>query len=160
MRCRATPLKALAGIGFMFGCLISQTAFAGCGGETTAPSPALKDIDVKFQLDPRVTRGVYLGDLWVSVPYVRVGEGDQVIINARAYALDSTGRKTTVSPEWIPSDRWMVSVNPSVGNEVSITVKREGESRLRIVCADLSEELIIKAKYRLGVIQVEISQAR
>jgi hypothetical protein len=54
----------------------------------------------------------------------------------------------------------MVTVTPPVGNEVEITVKRGGDSRLRISGSGVSLDLIVRATYPNGVIQVEISEAR
>ena len=109
-------------------------------------------------VDPRIARGLFLGDRWISPPYLRVGEGEQVTVEARAYALDAGGQRTTISPAWRSADPGMFTVTPTEGNEVSITVTRAGESSLHIMCPGVSRELVIRAEYRDGVIQVQISQ--
>jgi len=116
-------------------------------------------IEVSFKVDPRIARGTYLGDRWISPPYVRVGEGQQVTVDARAYVLDAAGEPTTIAPTWRSFDPGMVTVTPATGNEVGITVKRGGESRLQIAGPGASTELVIRAAYPNGVIQVEISQS-
>jgi hypothetical protein len=115
---------------------------------------------VTFMVDPRIARGAYMGDRWIPPPYLRVGESDQVTIEARAYALDAAGQTTTIEPAWTSTDPGLVTVTPTRGNEVGITVKRAGESRLRITVPGVSRELVIKAAYPNGVIQVEITQAQ
>jgi len=138
----------------------SLSALAGCGDGSvpSAPSPAVGGIEVTFRVDPRIARGTYLGDRWISPPYLRVGEGEQVTVEARAYVLDSAGRPTTIAPAWRSSDPGMVTVAPATGNEVNITVKRAGESRLQIASPGASTDLAIRAAYPNGVIQVEISR--
>jgi hypothetical protein len=91
------------------------------------PSPTLTGIDVTFMLDPRISRGIYLGDRWLSPPYLRVGEGEPVTVEARAYALDAAGQPTTIAPTWTPTDPGMVTVTPARGNEVGITVRGRRE---------------------------------
>jgi hypothetical protein len=117
-------------------------------------------IEVSFKVDPRIARGTYLGDRWIPPPYLRVGEGEQVTVEARAYAHDAAGQPTTIAPTWRSSDLGMMTVAPATGNEVNITVKRAGESRLQITCPGAALELVIRAAYPNGVIQVEISQLR
>jgi len=135
------------------------SVLAGCGDGSapSAPSPALGGIEVTFKVDPRIARGLYMGDRWISPPYLRVGEGEQVTVEARAYVLDAAGGPTTIAPTWRSFDPGMVTVTPATGNEVSITVKRGGESRLQIAGPGASTELVIRAAYPNGVIQVEIS---
>jgi hypothetical protein len=158
-------LKALTRMRLSLALAASLAGPAGCGAQegpapVAGPSPTLSGVDVTFRLDPRISRGIYLGDRWLSPPYLRVGEGEQVTVEARAYALDAAGQPTTIAPTWTPTDPGMVTVTPARGNEVGITVKRGGESRLRITVPGVSMDLIIKATYPNGVIQVEISQAQ
>jgi len=136
------------------------SVFAGCGDASgpSTPSPALSGIDVSFKVDPRIARGTYLGDRWIRAPYLRVGEGEQVTVEARAYVLDAAGQPTTIAPAWRSLDPGMVTITPATGNEVSITVKRGGESRVQVTGTGVSTELVIRASYPNGVIQVEISQ--
>jgi hypothetical protein len=124
-------------------------------GVATAPT----GIEVSFKLDPRLTRGMYMGDRWVSPPtFTQVGEGKEVTVEAIAQGLDGTGKPVKISPEWTPEDPEMVTVTPGQGNEVKITVRREGQCKLKVVSAGISRELLIKAINRGEAIQVEISR--
>lgn len=116
-------------------------------------------IKVVFKLDPRITRGQYMGDRWVSPStYTRVGEGKICTIEAKAYVLDTRGRPLTLSPQWAPSDPNMVTVLPNKGNAVTITVYLTGQSSLRVASEGISKELSIKAVYQNNAIRVDISQ--
>lgn len=98
-----------------------------------------------------------MGDRWIPPPYLRVGEGPQVVVEAKVYVLDAAGRPTPTAPAWQSFDRGMVTVTPGTGNEVELTVNRAGQTRLGISGAGASRRLVIRAGYPNGVIQVEIS---
>jgi hypothetical protein len=121
-------------------------------------------INVSFKLDPRLTQGSYMGERWVSPPiYTTVQEGKTAAVEARVLvegkALGAAKRKRTKSkPRWIPADPEMVTVSPVVGNQVKITVLRDGESKLKVAVPGVFRELTIKATYQDSAIRVDISQ--
>lgn len=128
---------------------------------TSVVAPAqLMDIQASFKLDPRLTQSLYMGERWVSPPtYTGVRqEGKEYILDARAHGIDAKRRRIPISPEWIPSDPEMVVVSPAQGDAVTITVKRAGESRLRVAAHGFSKELLIKAMNEGNAIEVVISQ--
>jgi hypothetical protein len=116
-------------------------------------------IEFSFKLDSRLTRGMYMGDRWVSPPvFISVQEGKEATVEARANVVGSVEKPMKASPEWMAEDSGMVTVTPARGEEVKITVKREGQSRLKVVSSEVSRELLIQATYHGDTIQVEISQ--
>lgn len=125
--------------------------------KTAVPAAAFAGIQVSFKLDPRVTKGLYMGDRWISSP-VYTGGSAQDTIEAKAYGLDAKGGSTKISPQWIPADPEMVTVSPAEGHEVKITVKRVGESVLKVTSAGVSTDLAIKATGQGNALQVEIAQ--
>jgi FKBP-type peptidyl-prolyl cis-trans isomerase FklB len=131
--------------------------FAGAVPSAEGQTPALTDLQVSFKLDPRLTQGQYLGELWVSPP-TYTGTTGQDTVEARAQGTDGRGRPVNTSPRWIPADPEMVTVSPSEGNQVKITVKRAGESRLQVISQGVSKELSVKAVHKNSVLQVEITQ--
>lgn len=129
----------------------------GPGPSATPPT----DIKFSFKMDQRITRGMYMGDIWVSPPtYVRVGEGKECTVGVRAEVQDANGKRVDLSPEWIPADPEMVTVSSGHGQEINITVRRAGQSSLKVASAGVSKELIIKASYEGSVIKVEITGAQ
>ncbi len=82
-------------------------------------------------MDPRLTKGLYMGDRWISAP-TYTGTAGQDTVDARVRGVDADGATVAIRPQWVPADPEMVTVSPSQGNEVKITVKRAGESRLRV----------------------------
>ncbi|MEA2078464.1 MAG: FKBP-type peptidyl-prolyl cis-trans isomerase, partial [Pseudomonadota bacterium] len=141
---------------------IKDTAASGTRvpvrSDAAVPASDLRDIKTSFKLDPRLTRGLYMGDRWVSPPtYTGVRqEGKEYAVEARAEGLDAKGRPMRISPEWIPSDPGMVTVSPARDGAVTIMVKRPGESHLKVTTAGVSREFSIKAKPRNDTMQVEI----
>ena len=139
----------------------SGTADAGGkqeGSESKpSPAPARSEIRFLFKLDPRLSGPTYGGERWIS-PLTYMGATAQDTVEARAQAVDAKGRPANITPEWIPSDPEMVTVSPSQGHRVTITVKRAGESKLKVVSQELSKELVVKAKYMGEIIFVEIAQ--
>ena len=126
----------------------------------TVPTDAtLTGIEVSFKVDPRLTRGLYMGDRWISpATYTPINQGKTSTIEASAKGLDARGKRVKISPEWIAADPKMVEVKAGRDNEVMITVKRAGESKLRIVSAGITKELAIKAAKQGNAIAVEIAQ--
>lgn len=119
----------------------------------------LTDIKVSFQLDPRLTRGLFMGERWVFPP-TYVGAGGQDTVMARAEGFDAKGKPVEISAEWVPADPEMVAVSPRQGKEVKITVRRAGQSTLNVASPGFSRELIIKATTKGNALQVEISQGQ
>jgi hypothetical protein len=111
-----------------------------------------------FKLDPRLRGGTYGGEIWVS-PSVYVGAVGQDTVEARARGLDVSGHSTTISPSWTASDPDMLTVWPDQGGQVTIVVKRGGESHLNVTSEGMSTALLFKASAVDGAVtQVEIFQ--
>jgi hypothetical protein len=127
---------------------------------TKKAAAAPPGIAVSFKVDPRITKGLYMGDRWISPPTYTstLQEGKEITVEARAEARDAEGRTMTVKPEWTPSDPEMVTVTPGEGSDVKIAVKRAGTSTLKVTAPGVSKELSIKAIAEGNTIRVEITQ--
>jgi FKBP-type peptidyl-prolyl cis-trans isomerase FklB len=128
----------------------------------TVPAAISDSPGIKFSVkrDPRISKSLYTGDVWLPLPYSQVAaDKTQVTVEARAEGRDASGRPTKASPTWIPSEPDMVTVTPAQGKDVKITALRPGESRLRVTCEGVTSELAVKASYKGEALVVEISQA-
>jgi len=128
----------------------------------TSHNASTAAIQVYFKLDPRLLGPTYGGQRWVSPStYGPVqAPGETYVIEARAEAIDKSGQPFHTNFEWHPENSEMVSVKPGQDDEVMITIKGPGESRLQVTSpGGASKTLHIKALYsQNNAIQVEISQ--
>src|SRR3954447_12524409 len=120
---------------------LAVAAMLSFGGPVIAQSPKLAvpqvstasktGIELSFKRDPRLVdpfRGI---GPWVTGSNY-TGATAQDTVEVRAEALSASGRPAKISPEWSASDTEMVTVSPSQGDDVKITVHKAGESRLKI----------------------------
>ena len=130
------------------------------GGVERSPAPgAGSRIEVSFKLDPRLTRGLYMGDRWVSPgTFTPAPQAKNVTVEASARRVDASGRRVQIEPEWRPGDPGMVEITRGRGDQVRITVKRAGESKVVVAHLGVTKELSIKAAERGEALAVEISQ--
>src|SRR5262249_17372162 len=96
-----------------------------CVGQSSqqATPPSIKDIQLSYKRDPRQVdpyRGI---GAWASGPSY-AGATAQDTVETVARAVDAKGQPVTASLEWIPSDPEMVTVSPSQGDHVKITVHK------------------------------------
>lgn len=111
-------------------------------------------IEVSFLLDPRITRGVYLGERWVSPS--TYGFRDSRSVSVKTNGLDARGKQVNIDPLW-RGDPEMLAVTPSRGAKVTITVLKEGQSDLLVTAAGASKRLRVKAAREAGTWHVLIS---
>jgi FKBP-type peptidyl-prolyl cis-trans isomerase FklB len=107
---------------------------------------ALRDIQLSFKRDPRVVdpfRGI--GE-WVNGS-TYAGATAQDTVEVRVNGLDAAGRALKIGPQWSASDAEMVTISPSQGDDVKITVHKEGESNLKVSYHGFSKELVVRARY-------------
>jgi len=129
------------------------------GAAPPATAASVTGIQLSFKRDPRLVdpfRGI---GPWVTGSNYG-GATAQDTVEARAEGVDAAGKPTKISPQWIPSDPEMVTVSPSQGDNVKITVHRAGESKLKITYQSLSKELEIRAKYINKFMLFEIGEAK
>jgi hypothetical protein len=136
--------------------LVSVTERDGRGASAPAP---VTGIEVSFKLDDRLTRSLFLGDRWVSpATFSAPAQGRTATVRAAVRGVDASGRRVAIAPRWIPADPGMVKVTKEGGGDATITVKRPGESKLKVVFRGVTKELAVRAARRDGGLAVEISQ--
>jgi hypothetical protein len=115
---------------------------------TSAPAPRAKSrLVVAFRLDPDLTRGLYLGDRWVSPPSFNFAQpGDRYVVHARMQAVGADGERTDVSGDWSTSDADMVGITRGDGGEVVIDVDKAGTAELRVAAGGETKVLQVLAR--------------
>ena len=72
--------------------------------------------------------------------------------------LDAQGKQMEIKPVWTPAEPEMVKVSPGQGHQVEITVRRAGQSNLKVDFQGISKTLSITVKPLGKVLIAEISQ--
>jgi FKBP-type peptidyl-prolyl cis-trans isomerase FklB len=124
-----------------------------------ATSP-VAGITVSFKLDARLSGPTYGGERWLSPPTFSSAAqpGKEGTVDVKVRGVDAGGRPVDIVPEWTAADPDMVTVTPGQNDMFKITVKRVGESRLRVASQGVSKELVVKLKDLGNAVQVEIVQ--
>ena len=145
-----------------------QAAASRPVGVAAAPLPVASTADIKvaFKLDPRLTRGLYMGDRWVT-PRVYSGVHEGVFtVEAQAHGHDAGGSARGDRPPLETSRSGDRVGLRGPGNAVTITVHRAGDSVVRVAVENeakeivVSKELPIKAWYRGTALAAEIDTSR
>lgn len=133
-------------------------SLAAAAAQAAPPAAPLARIEVSFKLDARLTRSLYLGDRWVSPATFRAPpQARPAVVRASARGVDTRGRPLAIAPRWIAADPEMVEVTEGAEG-VSITVKRAGESKLRVAFRGITRELTVRAASRGESLAVEIAR--
>jgi FKBP-type peptidyl-prolyl cis-trans isomerase FklB len=139
---------------FLLTCGVAQSSQEGAPPASTA---AVTDIQLSFKRDPRVVdpyRGI---GPWVSGPNY-AGATAQDTVETVARAVDAKGQPLNATLEWTPSDPEMVTVSPSQGAHVRVTVHKVGQSQLKIRAQGFSKDLVVKATSAGKFLVFEITQ--
>ena len=124
-----------------------------------ATVPREEKLVVSFRLDPSLTRGLYLGDRWVSPPKYHFAQaGTRFIVQSKVQRIDTRGERSDVSGNWRTSDHGMIDVIPTQRGEVTIVINGPGESTVTASTAVGSKVLNIRAWQVADAMQVEITQ--
>jgi FKBP-type peptidyl-prolyl cis-trans isomerase FklB len=124
-------------------------------GNRAGPA-TVKEIQLTFKRDLRDVdpfRGV---GVW-STASVYTGAAAQNTVEIRAEGVDASGRPTRISPEWASSDPEIATVSPGKGDDVKVTVHKEGESNLKVTYQGVSKELVLKAQYAGKLLMFQIT---
>jgi hypothetical protein len=114
---------------------------------------------VAFLLDPGLTRGIFMGDRWVSPPsYFFAQPGLQYVVQAKAQMINTRGDHIDVPAEWAPSNPGMVAINRGTSGAVTIVVTRTGDSNLAVSMGNNAKTLHIHADQVADGMQVRITQ--
>jgi FKBP-type peptidyl-prolyl cis-trans isomerase len=142
---------------FVVGSALASGATLAAQDEAPRTATAsVTGIQLSFKRDPRMVDSFRGIRPWVTGSNY-TGATAQDSVEVRAEGVNATGNSVKISPEWSSSDAQMITVSPSQGDTVKITVHKAGESRLKITYQGLSKELVVKAQYVGKFIVFEIA---
>lgn len=137
----------------------ASPAAAASSTPTQRPIPRKPRIAVAFRLDPELTQGMFLGERWVSPPsYLFAQQGMQYVTQARVQYVDDRGERRSLSGDWTTTNPDMVALTPHDTGDVTIVVRRPGESDLMVVTGSGSKRLHVRARQVGDGMQVEFRQ--
>lgn len=123
-----------------------------------APVPAPKLV-VAFRLDPELTRGMFMGDRWVTPPtYFFAQEGSRFVVQAKPQQIGSRGEHIDLSGDWSVGDPAMVAVTPGARGEVTLVIGKPGQTRVTVATGAGSKVLDVNARRVDDGMQVRITQ--
>jgi len=127
---------------------------------TRNPDSPLRDLRVSFKLDPRLTRGLNMGDRWVSPPrLLQVGNGENCTVEASIRGLNAEGKAVNAPATWHVADPGMVKMSrPGRGNTVKLTVVRPGKTIVEIASQGITKRLPLHARSYGGTIMIAMAQ--
>ena len=129
--------------------------------EVASPAAAsLTDFKISFKMNPSITRGIYVGDRWISPPYYSVEEGKEITVEAVVQSVDAKGKLIAISAAWEAGDPAMITISTDKGPKVNLTILKEGQSELRVTFGGISKRLPVKSWYKDNAIHVEISEPK
>lgn len=142
----------------------SESARGPAERQAVRDSPAVdrgvRDLVVSFRVDPRLATSTYGSERWVSpATFNQTGEGQVCRVEARVQGLDVARNATAVSsPGWTADDTDMVAITPGSGSQVTMTVRRAGETTVHVASASLAKHLLVKATEHGLALHVTVSQ--
>ena len=137
---------------FMIAVLLLVSALAGAGD--VEPKPL-----ISFRLDPGLTRGMYMGERWVSPPkFSAAGKGQELTIAARSALMGAGGRLAAIRAEWSAGDAGRIFLSSLHEEEVAIRVLCDTDSTVSAAYHGRITVLRVRSRCRDGAITVEISR--
>jgi len=130
-------------------------------GAMGAPTVPPTKLVVAFRMDPSITRGLYLGDRWVSPPnFAFSQEGKRYVVRARAQLVDgNTGSRVDLdSAEWSTDDPKLVGITRGDNGEIEIAVDRPGTAQLRVKAGGAEKIVQVASKQFPDAMDVSFRQ--
>ena len=125
--------------------------------DETQPAQRRSTLVVAFRLDPNVTRGLFLGDRWVSPPTFAFAQpGDRYVVHARAQPGEDS--EDVIAAQWATTDPDMIAITPVSDGAVTIAVDRAGTAELRVTARGESKILQVAARKHPDAMEVEFRQ--
>jgi hypothetical protein len=132
---------------------------AALAGSTQNAAPTTTRMVVTFRLDPAVTRGLYLGDRWVSPPTFHFAQpGTRYIVQAKLQSIDARDDRVDLSGDWSTDDPEMIAIERHAHGAVTIVVRRAGEGRLFVSAGSTRKVLQVQARQTEDAMDVRIVQ--
>ena len=138
---------------------ISTVESPAFSGSAQQPAGQTSQMIVTFRLDPAVTRGLYLGDRWVSPSTFHFAQpGTQYVVQAKLQSVDAQDDRVDLSADWSTDDPEMIAIERHDHGAVTIVIRRAGEGRLFVSAGGTRKVLQVNARQTEDAMDVRIVQ--
>lgn len=131
-----------------------------------AISPAIQragqrkpEVAVAFRLDPDLTRGLFLGERWVSPPsFFFAQPGLQYVAQGKAQYVDAFGERVDVDADWATSDSELITLTEHVSGDATIVVRHPGDGEFTVATRYGTRRVQVHARQVGDGMQVDFRQ--
>ena len=133
---------------------------------TLAPVAAIQQpgrrtpkVAVAFKLDPDLTRGLFLGERWVSPPsFFFAQPGSRYVAQGKAQYVDALGERADLAAEWKTTDPDMISLTRHASGDATIVVRRPGDGAFTVATRYGTRRVQVHARRAGDGMQVDFRQ--
>ncbi|MFL6593342.1 MAG: hypothetical protein ACJ8GK_11635 [Luteimonas sp.] len=116
-------------------------------------------VAVAFKLDPELTRGMFLGERWVSPPsFLFAQPGLQYIAQGKAQYVDAAGERADVPADWATSVPDMIALTPHASGDATIVVRNPGDGEFTVATRYGTKRVQVHARQVGDGMQVDFRQ--
>jgi hypothetical protein len=149
---------------------LRMTAQGPVPSRHSPPSPAIAPpvqrpgqrkpkVAVAFRLDPDLTRGLFLGERWVSPPsFFFAQPGPQYVAQGKAQYIDALGERADVAAEWATSVPDMIALTRHASGDATIVVRQPGDGDFTVTTRYGTKRVQVHARLAGDGMQVDFRQ--
>ena len=126
---------------------------------TQRPGQRKPKLEVAFRLDTDLTRGLFLGERWVSPPsFFFAQPGTQYVAQGKAQYVDAFGERTDVAADWATSVPDMIALTRHASGDATIVVRSPGEGDFTVATRYGTNRVQVHARQAGDGMQVDFRQ--
>jgi len=123
------------------------------------PGQRKPKVAVAFRLDPDLTRGLFLGERWVSPPsFFFAQPGSQYVAQGKAQYVDAFGERADVAADWATSVPDMIALTRHGSGDATIVVRRPGDGEFTVATRYGTRHVQVHARQVGDGMQVDFRQ--
>ena len=116
-------------------------------------------VAVAFRLDPNLTRGMFLGERWVSPPsFFFAQPGTQYVAQGKAQYVDAFGERANVAADWSTTDPGMIALTRHASGDATIVVLHPGDGGFTVATRYGTKRVQVHARRAGDGMQVDFRQ--
>jgi len=123
------------------------------------PGHRKPEVAVAFRLDSDLTRGLFLGERWVSPPsFFFAQPGSRYVAQGKAQYVDAFGERADVAADWATSVPDMIALTRHASGDATIVVRRPGDGEFTVATRHGTRRVQVHARQVGDGMQVDFRQ--